>query len=493
MTRYELINTLKEEILEIPIKRIIDSRISEYQYGKYLCPFHDDHTPNNFHIFEQSNSYHCFACGENGNAITFIMHYDNLTYAEAILKIAYEQNLITDIDSVLKKHVSPKHTVSKKQKEICEKADVDILDQVYRIFMKGNTLIGKPRLSDEHLYKLRNDRNLSDENIEKTGYFTFPNGFIMKSFLKELMKKNLDVDVLRQVPGFYYDIKKDGYVFSKLKDTTGIGIPILDINGKVVGIQIRTDDDGRYQWFSSSFVNSERVKNFKYGTSPGTPVAVFYPEEIKCKTIFITEGHFKAKKICETFSTIALSVQGVNNWREIPEIVNELKARYFYLDTIMIAFDADMARKETVLQPAIKMGMALTGLPLEKTMERDLQNILHVGNKNKEHNASVYGKEAKQIFNFLQTNTLDFDIFYCLWDEKYGKGIDDVLNMNHKFALKKLDFSTFWMASYQYLKDLDIKREEISEKDGTEYRKTSVPEYMKLEYFYKDVFAHLVH
>ena len=323
MTRYELINSLKEEILQIPIKQIIDSRISEYRYGKYLCPFHDDHTPNNFVIFEHTNSFHCFACGESGDAITFIMHYDNLSYSEAVLRIAYEQGLISDIDEAMKNYNLQKKQVKKKQEEILEKADVNLLDQVYRIFMKGNTLIGKPKLSEEHLNKLRNDRNLLDENIEKTGYFTFPNGFIMKSFLKKLMKSGLDIDVLKQIPGFYYNIKTDSYVFSKLKDTTGIGIPILNIDGKVVGIQIRTDDDGRYQWFSSSFVNSDKIKTFKYGTSPGTPVSVFYPNEIKCRTIFITEGHFKAKKICETFQTIALSVQGVKKWREIPKIVKE--------------------------------------------------------------------------------------------------------------------------------------------------------------------------
>lgn len=493
MTRYELLDDLKERILQIPIKEIIDSRISEYRYGKYLCPFHDDHTPNNFHIFELTNTYKCFACGEGGNAISFIMAYDNLSYSAAIFRIAVEQGLIVEKD--IENTSSEILDLRKKKKIKSEKvepeiADVDTLDKVYRIFMKGNTLIGKSKLSEEHLMKLKNDRYLSEENIKKTGYFTFPNGFIMKSFLKELMKEGLDTDVLKKVPGFYYNRKSDSYVFSKLKDTTGFGIPILNVDGKVVGIQIRTDDDGRYQWFSSVFVNSVKVKNYTDGTSPGTPVSVFYPETINCRTIFITEGHFKAKKITETFDAISISVQGVNNWKDIPNVIHTLKERYGYLQNIMIAFDADMARKETVLQPAIKMGIALTGLTLDKEMDNDLYKVLHVGNKSKFKNASTYGKEAERISEYLREHVFDFHIYYCLWDEQYGKGIDDLLNAGNDFALKKMDLLTFWNASYHYLKDLDLVRGEISKKEGTEYRKTSVPEDIKLSYFLKDVFAY---
>ena len=494
MTKYELVQSLKEEILQIPIKEIIDSRISEYTYGKYLCPFHDDHTPNNFHINERTNTYKCFACGESGNAISFIMAYDNLSYMNAVCKIAVEHGLISEkeIENADKVLLDlSKRPKKKMQEKIQEdnKANVDILDKVYRIFMKGNSLMGKPKLSEEHLNKLRNDRKLSDENIEKTGYFTFPNGYIMRSFLKELMKEGLDADVLKSIPGFYYNRKTDSYVFSKLQDTTGFGIPILNIDGKVVGIQIRTDDDGRYQWFSSAFVNNGRIKNFSDGTSPGTPVSVFYPTEIKCTTIFITEGHFKAKKIMETFGAISISVQGVNNWKEIPNVVHTLKERYPYLNTIMIAFDADMARKETVLQPAIKMGIALTGITIDQELENDIHKILHVGNKSMKQNASTYRKEAEKVSDYLVGHTFNFHIYYCLWDEKYGKGIDDLLNAGNNFALKKLDLLTFWNASYQYLRHLDIARCEISKKDGTEYRKTSVPEDIKLNYFLKDVFS----
>lgn len=494
MTKYELVSELKEKILKIPIEDIINLRLEQYGYDKYLCPFHNDHTPNNFKLNKIKNTFTCYACGEHGNGISFIMEYDNLDFPDAVIRISLELGLITadsvkDIEMNQIKEYSKKHEIKKKEKH--EKADAETLDKIYRIFMKGNTLIGKQKLSEEHLRKLKEERKLSLIDIDQTGYFTFPKGTIMRSFLKTLIKEGIDVDVLKTIPGFYYDIKNETYTFSRLKCTTGIGIPIVDVNKKIVGIQIRKDDDGRYQWFSSSFTDNPKVKNFINGTGPGTPLSVFYPNEIKCRTIFITEGHFKAKKICEEFGAISISVQGVNNWREIPETIKVLKTVYPYLNYIMIAFDADMCRKESVLQPALKMGITLTGMEITKEMDQNLHNILHIGNKTKTRNASIYEKEAKDISSQLKNNTFDFHIYYCLWDENFGKGIDDLLNAGNRFALKKLDLYTFWNGSYEYLKEIDLERLKISEEQKIEYRQTEVNEEKKMEIFKKNVLSQL--
>lgn len=492
MTKYELVSELKEKILSIPIEQIINLRLTEYGYGKYLCPFHNDHTPNNFKINRITNTYTCFACGEHGNAITFIMDYDNLSFPDAVIQIALELGLISQdsITTIVKNQIREyhqKHEICKE--DISQKANAEILDKVYRIFMKGNSLIGKEKLSEIHLEKLKNERCLDLIDIDKTGYFTFPQTTIMRTFLKELMKEGLDVDILKTIPGFYYDIKKDSYTFSKLKNTTGIGIPILDVENRVVGIQIRTDDDGRYQWFSSSFTSNPRVKNCINGTSPGTPISVFYPQELKCCTIFITEGHFKAKKITQEFGAIAISVQGVNNWKDIPNAVNFLKSKYTYLNYIMIAFDADMARKESVLQPALKMGITLTNIEISKEMDSNLHNILHIGNKSEKRNASIYEKEAEEISEKLKNSKSDFTIYYCLWNEQFGKGIDDLLNAGNRFALRKMELRDFWNASYQYLKDIDLEKFKIKKETQQTYRQIEINDERKFEFFKKDVLS----
>ncbi|MFC1775606.1 CHC2 zinc finger domain-containing protein [Patescibacteria group bacterium] len=53
----------------------------------YKCPFHDERTPS-FSITQQKQFCHCFGCGFHANAIEFVMEYDDLSYSQAVLKLA---------------------------------------------------------------------------------------------------------------------------------------------------------------------------------------------------------------------------------------------------------------------------------------------------------------------------------------------------------------------------------------------------------------------
>ncbi len=54
---------------------------------KACCPFHHEKTPS-FHINESKGFYHCFGCGESGDAIKFVQKMDGLTFIEAVKKLA---------------------------------------------------------------------------------------------------------------------------------------------------------------------------------------------------------------------------------------------------------------------------------------------------------------------------------------------------------------------------------------------------------------------
>ena len=51
------------------------------------CPFHNEKTPS-FHVSRTKQIYHCFGCGVGGNVITFLMQYENYTFAEALKYLA---------------------------------------------------------------------------------------------------------------------------------------------------------------------------------------------------------------------------------------------------------------------------------------------------------------------------------------------------------------------------------------------------------------------
>ena len=54
---------------------------------KGLCPFHDERSPS-FHVRPQAGFYHCFGCGEGGDAYRFLQKIDHLSFQEAVERLA---------------------------------------------------------------------------------------------------------------------------------------------------------------------------------------------------------------------------------------------------------------------------------------------------------------------------------------------------------------------------------------------------------------------
>src|SRR5438093_5276839 len=54
---------------------------------KALCPFHSEKTPS-FVVFPDTGRWHCFGCGDGGDVITFLMRIENLTFPEALRRLA---------------------------------------------------------------------------------------------------------------------------------------------------------------------------------------------------------------------------------------------------------------------------------------------------------------------------------------------------------------------------------------------------------------------
>ena len=54
---------------------------------KGLCPFHDEKTPS-FQVTPSRGFFYCFGCGEGGDVITFLEKIDNLSFTEAVERLA---------------------------------------------------------------------------------------------------------------------------------------------------------------------------------------------------------------------------------------------------------------------------------------------------------------------------------------------------------------------------------------------------------------------
>lgn len=59
---------------------------------KGCCPFHGEKTPS-FYVNPASNLYYCFGCGAKGNAISFLVDYERLSFIEAVKELSEQTGI----------------------------------------------------------------------------------------------------------------------------------------------------------------------------------------------------------------------------------------------------------------------------------------------------------------------------------------------------------------------------------------------------------------
>ncbi|MCP4598612.1 DNA primase [Neptuniibacter sp.] len=78
-------------LARINIIDVLDGRVQKLKRtGKNysgLCPFHKEKTPS-FTANQEKQFYYCFGCGAGGNALGFMMEYENLNFPEAVEELA---------------------------------------------------------------------------------------------------------------------------------------------------------------------------------------------------------------------------------------------------------------------------------------------------------------------------------------------------------------------------------------------------------------------
>lgn len=84
-------DTVVEEIKsKIDIVNLIAEHVDLKRSGqnyKGLCPFHSEKTPS-FMVNPSKQIFHCFGCGKGGDAFSFIMEYEGMSFPEAIACLA---------------------------------------------------------------------------------------------------------------------------------------------------------------------------------------------------------------------------------------------------------------------------------------------------------------------------------------------------------------------------------------------------------------------
>jgi DNA primase len=82
--------TLAEIRARVSIVEVISAHVALRKAGRSylgLCPFHGEKTPS-FNVNEEGGFFHCFGCGVGGNAFTFLTRIENISFPEAVRRLA---------------------------------------------------------------------------------------------------------------------------------------------------------------------------------------------------------------------------------------------------------------------------------------------------------------------------------------------------------------------------------------------------------------------
>ena len=249
---------------------VISEHVSLKKKGREmvgLCPFHDDHRPS-MNVNPVKQIFKCFACGAGGDVFKFVQMRENLTFPQAIERLAERANIR------IKPRQKVKHAPGEEGQQDGQVENVDP-----NRLAKANAWAVKyfqRNLKDDKLGKFARDyiaqRRISPESVEKWQIglaIDSPDGLI-----KEARAQKAPLKLLEQA-GLIAGQNQDKFI-NRLMFT------ITDVTGRVIAFGGRTLDDNGAKYINSPTTVLFDKSNSLYGleqarheiVSTGTAVVV---------------------------------------------------------------------------------------------------------------------------------------------------------------------------------------------------------------------------
>jgi DNA primase len=236
---------------------------------KGLCPFHDEKTPS-FNVSPDRQIFHCFGCGEGGDAIGFLMKHEALSFPEAARVLAGECGIAIPEDDSGEKGVADRLL-----------AAADVAQSFYR------SSLGGPAGEAARDYLAR--RGLDRETIDQFGIGFAPDRW--DAVVNALARKGISGEIGEQA-GLL--ARKRGH-YDRLRGR--VVFPISDVRGRIIGFGGRALSAGQEP---------------KYLNTPESPI--FRKREVLYGFPFALEAIRRAERaiICEGyFDRLALHRAGL--------------------------------------------------------------------------------------------------------------------------------------------------------------------------------------
>ena len=250
-----------------------------------------------------------------------------------------------------------------------DSAPIEDRDRVYR------AMIALLTLSPEHRQHLL-ERGLTHAAIDAAGYGSMPAKGRHK--IAGTLIHKFGVDLCALIPGFIHKESADqpGSFYWTLAGQAGITIPARDVDGRISGMQIRSDDphntDHKYTWLSS-----------KSHEGAGAVASCHVPLwDGPTATVRLTEGILKANISTFLGGVLTIGIPGCAMYKLALPVLEHFKP-----EKVLLSWDSDARTKESVGQ----------------SLERAFSEIRSVG----------------------------FNVEVETWDDQH-KGIDDLLKAGGK-------------------------------------------------------------
>lgn len=370
----------KVDLVELVREHLPNLRQSGRNY-KALCPFHPEKTPS-FMVSPEKGIFHCFGCGVGGDIFGFLMRIENITFFEAIKKLATRGGIKIK-EEILDREF---REIDKERKFFYQIYEDTSL--FYHWYLSESE---EARIAREYLKK----RGISWETTKK---FRLGYAPLRSDILEEALKRkgySLEHLVKAQLLNFsqeknrHYDFFSGRLIFT-----------ICDSRGRTIA-------------FGGRILNGEKGTNLpKYLNSAETLIFS------KSRTLYGLAQAAKAihsenqALICEGyFDVLALHQAGIENVvASLGTALTQEQAQILrrYTDRVLLLFDSDRAGIEAMerfSENLAGMGKIVTGnlpIDIEVPLETGIEMMIAVLPQGFDPDEILQDKGKEFFLNFLK-------------------------------------------------------------------------------------------
>jgi len=306
-----------------------------------LCPFHREKTPS-FTVNAEKQIYHCFGCGEGGNAFSFLMKVNNMTFPEAV------------------RHLAGKLGVTLPSRELSaeERSHRDLRESLIRANRIAAAFYEKTLRSAAGS---RCREYLETRGIRPAVVETFRLGYAPDGWraLRDHLQREKVSQRHAELAGLLV-ARPDGDGYDRFRGR--LMFPIEDINGSVIAFGGRIIGDGEPKYLNSPesalYVKGRNL----YGLSRAKNALR------KDETLIIVEGYFDLLALWNAGLSNVAATLGTALTREQVDLIRR------YTGSVALTFDTDAGGKaalERSMSLFLERGMKAKAVVLPEGKDPD--------------------------------------------------------------------------------------------------------------------------